>query len=503
MVQSSRALLSAAAVSISLYSIVQAAGTSSSSTSAPHNGRPRSTTSAAAATSQAASSSAAPAAPVASSTGAVDRTTEQGEAQILDPNVECAYYNYPPVIAMLPSYPDVWATADLSNAGISEYDRSLFNALNSTIPNIAPRGTRAGDFTGVVYDGVKDEDCWWTYSRCTSPKLQGLKPDVTQCDEPNSWGFTLDDGPNCSHNAYFDYLESIKQKATLFYIGSNVLNHPLEAQRGLTDGHEICSHTWSHPYMTSMTNEQAFAELYYSKKAIKDVLGITVRCWRPPYGDVDDRIRYIAQALDMETIIWDEDTFDYDWITLGKSAIRANYDAILAKQANGTYNERGVIVLTHEIDGGTMELSQEYLPKMQAQFSGGVVPVGTCRNISEPYVETSNFVYPNYAEYMAGTRSISLASPTANPTNGAELVLDPTAASTTTGGAASTDVGQASRLAQSRAAAISSGTETAKPSATSEKKKAGAAAGVMVGGEFGMAGLALMGVVVGAAGVAF
>lgn len=26
-----------------------------------------------------------------------------------------------------------------------------------------------------------------------------------------------------------------------------------------------------------------------------------------------------------------------------------------------------------------MELSQEYLPKMQAAFSGGVVPVGTCR----------------------------------------------------------------------------------------------------------------------------
>ncbi|GAA5981256.1 hypothetical protein JCM5350_006078 [Sporobolomyces pararoseus] len=505
MVQSSRALLSAAAVSISLYSIVQAASTSSSSSST--HVHPHSTTTTVAAapaatttTSQAASTSAVP---VASSTGAVDRTTEEGEAQILDPNLECAYYNYPPVIAMLPSYPDVWATADLSNAGISEYDRSLFNALNSTIPNIAPRGTRAGDFSGVTYDGVKDEDCWWTYSRCTSPKLQGLKPDVTQCDEPNSWGFTLDDGPNCSHNAYFDYLESIKQKATLFYIGSNVLNHPLEAQRGLTDGHEICSHTWSHPYMTSMTNEQAFAELYYSKKAIKDVLGITVRCWRPPYGDVDDRIRYIAQALDMETIIWDEDTFDYDWITLGKPAIRANYDAILAKQANGTYNERGVIVLTHEIDGGTMELSQEYLPKMQAQFSGGVVPVGTCRNISEPYVETSDFVYPNYAEYMAGTRSISLASPTANPTNGAELVLDPTAASTSTAGAASTDAGQASRLAQSRAAAISSGTGTTKPSATSEKKTGGAVRGVTVGVRSEMIGMALVGVAVGAAAVGF
>lgn len=51
----------------------------------------------------------------------------------------------------------------------------------------------------LLIDGVKDEDCWWTYSRCTTPKVQGLKPDVTKCDEPNSWGFTLDDGPNCSH----------------------------------------------------------------------------------------------------------------------------------------------------------------------------------------------------------------------------------------------------------------------------------------------------------------
>ena len=46
---------------------------------------------------------------------------------------------------------------------------------------------------------------------------------------------------------------------------------------------------------------------------------------------------------------WNEDTFDYDWVTLGKPAIRANYDAILAKQANGTYNDAGIIVLTHEM----------------------------------------------------------------------------------------------------------------------------------------------------------
>jgi hypothetical protein len=31
-----------------------------------------------------------------------------------------------------------------------------------------------------------------------------------------------------------------------FFIGSNVFGWPLQAIRALTDGHEICVHTWSH-----------------------------------------------------------------------------------------------------------------------------------------------------------------------------------------------------------------------------------------------------------------
>ena len=58
--------------------------------------------------------------------------------------------------------------------------------------------------------------------------------------EPNTMGYGFDDGPNCSHNAFYDYLESQNQKATLFYIGSNVFDWPLQAQRAIADGHEVC-----------------------------------------------------------------------------------------------------------------------------------------------------------------------------------------------------------------------------------------------------------------------
>lgn len=50
----------------------------------------------------------------------------------------------------------------------------------------------------------------------------------------------------------------------MFYIGSNVMDWPMEAARGLADGHELCVHTWSHRYMTAFQSEDAFAELWYT-----------------------------------------------------------------------------------------------------------------------------------------------------------------------------------------------------------------------------------------------
>jgi peptidoglycan/xylan/chitin deacetylase (PgdA/CDA1 family) len=39
--------------------------------------------------------------------------------------------------------------------------------------------------------------------------------------------------------------------------------------------------------LTTLTNEQIIAELGWSKKAIKDVLGVTPNMMRPPFGDIE------------------------------------------------------------------------------------------------------------------------------------------------------------------------------------------------------------------------
>ncbi len=72
-------------------------------------------------------------------------------------------------------------------------------------------------------------------------------------------GYAFDDGPNCTHNAFYNYLSSQGQKATMFYIGSSVLDWPLEAQRAIADGHEICARQCSiFPFLATCSMELTF-----------------------------------------------------------------------------------------------------------------------------------------------------------------------------------------------------------------------------------------------------
>jgi hypothetical protein len=205
---------------------------------------------------------------------------EPSGATITNAAQECSPYSLPGFDKLTKSFPSIWETAKIVTGDSAA--QSVWSSIQKSgiIPaDVAQKGSGGmGDFDSVKYDGNKDPDCWWTDTQCVTPKHKGIPDDIWQCAEPETWGLTFDDGPNCSHNAFYDFLQSQKQKATLFYIGSNVMDWPLEAERGIVDGHHVCVHTWSHQYMTQLTNEEVFAELYYTAKAIKDVTGVTPRC---------------------------------------------------------------------------------------------------------------------------------------------------------------------------------------------------------------------------------
>ncbi|WVQ80708.1 hypothetical protein IAT38_002813 [Cryptococcus sp. DSM 104549] len=408
-------------------------------------------------------------------------TDEASAAESTDPSVECTYYNYAPVTALASSFPTIWESASiLSNDSEATALFSTINStLNSKLPNDVPHGTATGDWTGVNYNS-SDPDCWWTHNKCTTPSSDtGLEADVTTVPEPKTWGLGFDDGPNCSHNALYDHLLENNQKATMFFIGSNVMDWPLQAQRAHVEGHHICVHTWSHQYMTALSNEVAFAELYYTQKAIKAVLGVTPQCWRPPFGDVDNRIRMIASMLNMTTIVWGEDTDDWavgtDGIT--ESTVDANYQTVISGGTNGTYDRQGVVVLNHELNNYTMGEFMKQYDAIKAAFTH-IVPICTALNITQPYAE-SNVTCPNFETYIAGTTNTS--SSTTN----------------TDGSSAGDSTVSAGAAASSGTASGSSGSSSASASSSSSSNASSAAEGAFDGLRLGVVGTVVAGVAAG------
>ncbi|WFD29883.1 hypothetical protein MSPP1_000897 [Malassezia sp. CBS 17886] len=335
-------------------------------------------------------------------------TNAKDAGQSTDVDTQCKSYGIPQSQKITDSYPEDWKIAHLlqndteAHQVFKEIKKS--GIVPSSVQVKAPTKQHMG-ITQKQSDSYPDDDpdCWWTATTCTKPKAKHLSPDMVECPEPDTWGLTFDDGPNCSHNAFYDFLQQEKLKATLFYIGSNVMDWPLQAQRGLADGHDICVHTWSHHYMTTLSDEEVFAELYYTARVIKDVTGVTVRCWRPPFGDVDDRVRAYATGLGLRTIVWSDDTDDWNIQPDGpepSASISANYQKIISKAHNKTTDNTGVIVLTHELTNATMsEFIKEY-PKIKKAYKH-IAPLTACYNATTPYAE-DNITYPTFEQYVGG-----------------------------------------------------------------------------------------------------
>ncbi|KAJ7137472.1 carbohydrate esterase family 4 protein [Mycena crocata] len=302
--------------------------------------------------------------------------------------------------------------------------------MKGNIPNIPPKGifsptipVNPAPFDGVTYSDA-DPDCWWPSRSVCSPRLRGCLLISLPClrcvlfklphfpapthtmHQPRTLGYEFDDGPNCSHNAFYDYLTEQNQKATMFFVGSNVADWPLQARRAVVDGHEIDLHTWSHGPMTTFSNEGAFAELWYTQQVIKAVTGYTPKCWRPPTGDVDDRIRYIATQLGMDTVLWKYDSFD--WTTEVPEIVQANYDGLLGNLSAGAFDTVGAIILAHELNNFTMQMAVENYPKLAAAFDH-IVPISVAQNRTQPYVE-SNFSMPSFADYIGSHKSAAAVS---------------------------------------------------------------------------------------------
>lgn len=244
---------------------------------------------------------------------------------------------------------------------------------------------------------ITDGRCWWTCGGCTR------ETDITECPDKYTWGLSYDDGPSPYTPLLLDYLDEVNITTTFFIVGSRALSRPEMVQSEYVRGHQLSVHTWSHPYLTTLTNEEVIAELAWTMKVIKDATGVTPNTFRPPYGDIDDRVRWIASQMGLTPIIWTSITangtttnFDTnDWHISGGTATGASsletFDTIL-----NTYVpqlDTGFIVLEHDLYQQTVDLAVGYvLPQAIASGKFQLKSIISClgRPLSEAYIETSS-----------------------------------------------------------------------------------------------------------------
>ncbi|KAF9111418.1 chitin deacetylase [Mortierella sp. AM989] len=252
------------------------------------------------------------------------------------------------------------------------------------------------------------DECYWTCEGCAAD-------DITDCARPNTWGLTFDDGPSVATPALLDYLKGQKLDATFFVIGSNVVQYPQTVVREVAEGHHLASHTWSHHALTTLTNEQIVAEMKWTEKAVMDATGLRLKYMRPPYGDINNRVRFVLKKLGYIPVDWTGDAFDTnDWQLPEKKMTESQVLATFTKSLDAyaaSNKSAGFYCLEHDLDSITVGIAQKLIPLGLAR-NITIASVPVCENDAQPYQSGGTAPMPSVSGVTPNVTSTSTPSST-------------------------------------------------------------------------------------------
>ncbi len=145
---------------------------------------------------------------------------------------------------------------------------------------------------------------------------------------------TFDDGPGPYTQAVLDALAGKHVPATFFVLGSAAAGNKAMINKIKTAGHEVESHSWSHPDLTTVSAERVRSEISRTNSVIGGGSFL-----RPPYGTYNAAVAAQARAQGLRIALWTVDTRDWE---------HPEVDSIMSFVKAQT--KPGAIILMH--DGG-------------------------------------------------------------------------------------------------------------------------------------------------------
>ncbi|MGE7111335.1 polysaccharide deacetylase family protein [Lysinibacillus sp. NPDC047702] len=184
--------------------------------------------------------------------------------------------------------------------------------------------------------------------------IKPTKPPTTGDSTTKRIALTFDDGPHPKvTEQILDTLDKYHAKATFFMLGGRVQYYPDIAKDVLARGHEIGNHTWNHPVLTKLSQEQVLKQYTSTSAELEKAINHDATVFRPPYGATNDAIN---GQIPIPVVLWTIDTLDWK---------HRNAQQLLPYVKNNLHNN--AIVLMHDIHQSTADGLDAVLAYLQGQ----------------------------------------------------------------------------------------------------------------------------------------
>ncbi|MDT8863068.1 polysaccharide deacetylase family protein [Alkalihalobacillus sp. MEB130] len=256
--------------------------------------------------------------------------------------------------------------ADISGKyGISEEEIVNHNRLLSTIlepgqhVEIPYTFTREVLLPKLLLEPKIIRDLQWLYfeQRMNEPNKMIYMGDSSR----KQIALTFDDGPEKTYTPQIlEILRDKEVKATFFVVGKMAKEYPEQLKQMYEEGHVIGNHTWDHPYITELTDEQLIENVQSTNEEIEKITGFKPNLFRPPFGEMEDRQAGLLHQQGYRTIMWTADTKDWSGVPAEKIVSTVKQEA-----------RPGVIVLQHNyhVEGefDTVQALPEIIDDLKAE----------------------------------------------------------------------------------------------------------------------------------------
>jgi peptidoglycan/xylan/chitin deacetylase (PgdA/CDA1 family) len=125
--------------------------------------------------------------------------------------------------------------------------------------------------------------------------------------------FTFDGGSTAeSGDKILEVLKRHNVRGTFFLTGKFVETFPDLVKHIAKDKHEIFNHTYSHPHLPTLTDEQITGELDKMEDLLLKVASVSSKPYfRAPFGDRNSHVLTVAEKAGYRSVYWTVDALDW------------------------------------------------------------------------------------------------------------------------------------------------------------------------------------------------